>query len=298
VDVPHIGEAAALATSLLWAFTSIFFTLASGRIGALEVNRLRLLMAVLLLGASHAALTGDAFPRADWASWLWLGASGLVGLTVGDTLLFQSLVELGPRRAMLVMSSWPIFSALLAFLFFGELLSATELLGIACTVGGIAWVIRERNPGAFATGGSHTRGVLCALGGAACQALGLVLAKQGLASGLAPLPGTLIRMIVAAAGLWAVTLAAGRAGRTVSKLRDRRALLFTSAGAVTGPFLGVWMSLLAVSRAKVGVASALMALVPILLLPIVRVVFAERVSLRAVLGTLLSFVGVLLLFIK
>ena len=296
--VPHIGEAAALSAALLWAFTSIFFTLASGRIGALEVNRLRLLMAVLLLGATHAALTGRALPRADAASWLWLGASGLVGLTVGDTLLFQSLVDLGPRRAMLVMSSWPIFSALLAFVFFGETLSAKELLGVALTVGGIAWVIRERSPGAPSSGGRHTRGVLCALGGAACQAAGLVLAKQGLASGLAPLPGTLVRMIVAAAGLWAVTIAAGSAARTFSRLRDRRALLFTSAGAVTGPFLGVWMSLLAVAHAKVGVASALMALVPILLLPAVRVAFAERVSLRAVFGTLLSFAGVLLLLIR
>ena len=296
MDVPHIGESAALATALLWAFTSIFFSLASRRIGALTVNSLRLLMAVLLLGASHALLLGGLVPRAGAEAWLWLGASGLVGLTLGDTLLFQALVDLGPRKAMLVMSTWPIFSAILAFFFFGELLSAVELLGVVLTLLGIAWVILEKN--AAGSGERQARGVLCAAGGAACQAAGLVLAKQGLASGLSPLPGTLIRMIVAAAGLWAVTLATGHAASAFSKLKDRRALIFTSAGAFTGPFLGVWMSLLAVSRTKVGVASALMALVPILLLPIVRVAFNERVSMRATLGTLLSFIGVLLLFLK
>jgi drug/metabolite transporter (DMT)-like permease len=207
-------------------------------------------------------------------------------------------VDLGPRKALLVMSSWPIFSALLALFFFGESLSWPELAGISLTVSGIAWVILERNAGTEKRTGHALRGVLCAVGGAVCQATGLVLAKEGLSPGLAPLSGTLIRMIVAAACIWAVTLVLGQSKETIARLKDRRALLFTSAGAFTGPFLGVWMSLVAVSHAKVGVASALMAVVPILLIPIVRVAFDERVTWRAILGTVLSFIGVLLLFFK
>ncbi len=69
-------------------------------------------------------------------------------------------------------------------------------------------------------------------------------------------------------------------------------------GAVTGPFLGVTLSLVALAKAPVGIASTLMALVPVFLLPVSRFFFKEPVGLRAVAGTLLAVggVAVLLLF--
>ncbi|MEW5764101.1 MAG: DMT family transporter [Acidobacteriota bacterium] len=297
LHVPGIGEAAALATALLWAFTAVFFTLAGQRAGAMAVNRTRLLMAVVLLGATHVLQTGALLPfDAPVAAWVWLGLSGLVGLSLGDSFLFRALLDLGPRRAMLVMAAWPIFSSLLALLLLGERLLLREAAGILLTVAGIAWVILEgKRPEDGPDGSRLGVGVAFALGGALCQALGVVLAKEGLRSGMPALSGTLIRMVVAAAGLWTVTPLLKSRGSVSDIFRDGRAMALTAAGAVTGPFLGVWLSLVAVAHAKVGVASALMALVPILILPIVRVVFHERISLRAVLGTAASIAGVLLL---
>ncbi len=294
------GEAAALATSVLWTFTAIFFTLASLRIGSYTVNRVRLAIAILLLGATHAALYGSFLPLgAGVEAWLWFGFSGLIGLTLGDTLLFESLVELGTQRAMLVMASWPILAALMAFLFLGERLSARELLGVAITLTSIAWVVAG---GARAeTGGPARRpfrGSLLAFGGAACQAAGVLMAKQGLLGELPALSGTVIRMTVAAAGLWAVSLLRGDVLDAARKLRDRRGALFTTCGAVFGPFLGVWLSLVAVKYAKVGIAAALMSLPPVLLIPLGRWIFGDRITLRAVLGTIGALGGAWLLFIK
>jgi drug/metabolite transporter (DMT)-like permease len=296
-----IGALAALLTALVWSFTAIFFTLASDRVGALSVNRTRLLFAVALLGSVHWAVYGSPLPDATATQWLWLGLSGVVGLALGDTFLFQALVDLGPRKAMLVMSSWPIVSALMAFFFLSESLGMRELGGIFLTVSGIAWVIAERT----GKGGTEPtrrerlgRGTLCGVGGAVCQAAGLVAAKQGLTGGLPALSGTLIRMLAATAAIWAITLVMGGVRENFSKFRDRKALLFTVCGSVTGPFIGVWMSLFAVSHAKVAVASALMALVPVLLLPEMRLMFGERISSRAIFGTLASFCGVLVLIWK
>ncbi len=258
-------------------------------------------MAVLLLSGAHWIFLGFPFPaQAEARHWLWLGLSGIVGLALGDTFLFQALVDLGPRKAMLVMSSWPIVSAFLAFLFLDESLAWREVGGIALTVAGIAWVILER--GVDAPGPVRAerlaRGTAYAIGGAVCQAAGLVLAKQGLSGGFPALSGTLIRMLVAAASIWLVTLVLGGVRENFGKFKDRKALLFTACGATTGPFLGVWMSLYAVDHAKVAVASALMALVPVLLLPIMWLLFKERLSWRATLGTLASFAGVLVLLWK
>jgi drug/metabolite transporter (DMT)-like permease len=63
-----------------------------------------------------------------------------------------------------------------------------------------------------------------------------------------------------------------------------------------GPFLGVWLSLIAIQRTEVGVASTLMGLSPIFLLPIGYLVFSERFGWRAVSGTMIAMVGVWLLF--
>ncbi len=285
-----------MTTALVWAFTALFFTLASDRVGAITVNRTRLVFAVVLLGLSHWAAYGTPLPVGAGASAVgWLALSGLVGLTLGDSFLFQALVDLGPRKAMLVMASWPIYSSLLGLAFFGEKLSGLEMAGIGVTLGGIAWVVMERGASGPAREERLGRGIACAFGGAVCQAAGIVLAKQGLQSGVSSLSGTLIRMIAAAISIWALTLVLGGTRETVARYRDRRALLFTFLGSVTGPTIGVWLSLFSVAHAKVGIASALMALVPVLLLPITRIVMHERVSPRALWGTLASFAGVVIL---
>ena len=294
------GEAAALATSVLWAFTAIFFTLASLRIGSYTVNRVRLAVAVILLGATHLALYGSFLPMdAGARAWSWLGVSGLVGLTLGDTLLFQSLVELGTQRAMLVMASWPILAALMAFLFLGENLSARELAGVVITLGSIAWVVTGGAKDLKEGAPRHPfRGSLLAFGGAACQAAGVLMAKEGLSGALPALSGTVIRMAVATAGLWAVSLFRKDVLEAARKLRDSRGLLFTTLGAIFGPFLGVWLSLLAVKYAKVGIAAALMSLPPVLLIPLGKWIFGDKITLRAVLGTVGALSGASLLFIK
>jgi drug/metabolite transporter (DMT)-like permease len=77
--------------------------------------------------------------------------------------------------------------------------------------------------------------------------------------------------------------------------RDRRALLQTLGGTVFGPFLGVWMSLYAVSRANTAVASTILAASPVFVIPLVRVVHGERASWRAWAGAIVAVGGVALL---
>jgi drug/metabolite transporter (DMT)-like permease len=140
-------------------------------------------------------------------------------------------------------------------------------------------------------------GVLAGLGGAFGQALGLVASKQGMVGDFPALSATLMRMLVAAAIIWGFTLLRGRAGRTLKALADRQVGLSILGGAIAGPFLGVWLSLLAVSLTQVGIAATLMALSPILLLLPSYWIFKERISLQSAVGTVVAVVGVALLFL-
>lgn len=136
-------------------------------------------------------------------------------------------------------------------------------------------------------------GVLFGIGAACCQALALVTAKKGLDAGFPALSGVMIRMSVGAILLWSMAAFQGQAFRTVRKLRaDRRASLAILGGAILGPFIGVWLALVSVQAALVGIASTLMAMPPILSLPLVRHVFRERISPRTLLGTLVAMAGI------
>jgi len=295
------GEVAALSTAVCWSATAIFFTFAGRRVGSVVVNRTRLVMALILISLTHWILMGSPFPgSAEPERWLWLGLSGVIGLALGDAFLFQAYLWVGPRLGMLMMSLAPVIAALLAFAFLGEQLSFVQWLGVSVTLVGIALVVLEGNRGARPAPEKrdYRRGILFGIGAASGQAIGLVLAKQGLQGDFSALSGNWIRMASAVFALWGVTLLSGRAGPTVRKLAaDRRALLPILGGAITGPFIGVWLSLIAVQLTQVGVASTLIALPPVFLLPIGAVVFKEKVGMGAVAGTVVAMVGVALLFL-
>lgn len=108
---------------------------------------------------------------------------------------------------------------------------------------------------------------------------------------------TLMRMIVAAAVIWGFALLRGRAGQSMRALADRGASLAILGGAIAGPFLGVWLSLIAVSLTEVGIAATLMALTPIFLLLPAQWIFKERISLQSVVGTAVAIVGVAIIFL-
>ena len=298
-----MGELAAIVTSFLWSLTSVQFTLAGQRIGSAVVNRVRLILAVLFLSGVHWLLYGQPWPAdAELFRWGWLGLSGIIGLVLGDASLFQSFVLIGPRRAMLVMTLVPVISTLLAWVWLGEVLVSLEIVAILVTVMGVAWVVGERSPQAVPTPTSATErrtnltGILLALGGATGQAVGLVTAKQGLVGDFPSLSATLMRMVVATVVLWTFTFLQGKGRSTVRALADRRAGLFLLGGAVTGPFLGVWMSMVAVQSAAVGIASTLMSLTPVMLIPLAFWIFGDRITLRSVLGTVIALAGAAALF--
>jgi len=291
----YLGESAALLTSACWALNSVCFTLAGRRVGSASVNLIRLLMAWGLLVLLHLALYGQPFPWAAGNARLgWLGVSGLIGFALGDAVLFEAFVLIGARLAMLLMTLSPVLSALLAWGFLGQTLNAPKLLAMAVTLAGIAWVVwdggdREAHPHLW-------RGVALGVGGALGQSVGLLFSMKGLAGGFPPISANLIRV---SAGLGALLLYFGASGRlrdTLGGLRDGWATAAIGLGAVTGPVLGVVLSLVAIARAPMGVAATLMSLSPVILLPVSHFGFREKVGGHAILGTLLALAGAAALF--
>ncbi|MEJ5201509.1 MAG: DMT family transporter [Anaerolineales bacterium] len=296
-----MGEFAALLTAFCWAGSSLFFTTSSRVLGALNTNRVRLLFAVLFLSTTHFLLKGSLLPlEAGVARWFWLGLSGIIGLILGDAFLFQSFVLIGTRTATLIMAGVPVISTLIAWIFLGEVLSIVKILGISITVTGIALVVLEQSNGNSKPKDrrSFLLGILAGIGGATGQAIGLVLAKRGMAGNYPALSSVVIRMITAMTVLWLVTLFSGQFRKVLQQIyQNRQALKFVAGGSIIGPVIGVWLSLVSIQATFVGVASTLMALTPVILLPVAKWGYKENLSSRAVVGTLISIIGVAAIFI-
>lgn len=296
----YLGEIAAIGTAITFAVASTAFTLSGRVVGAGVINRTRLLLALLILMVLHFLSLGEIMPfAANPDRWIWLGLSGIVGLALGDESLFKAFMLIGPRISMLIMSISPVFSTILAWIFLNERLAVQELMAIFITVAGIAWVVTEGDSKALSIPKRrYAIGILFALGGALGQAGGLVLARSGLYGEFDPLSANVIRMTAATIFVWIIALVRGGAFDGFRKLSSNpRALQWLTLATIIGPVIGVWLSLIAVQHAAVGIASTLIALTPIFLIPISYMVFQEKPSKRSIVGTLIAFIGTALLFV-
>jgi drug/metabolite transporter (DMT)-like permease len=215
-------------------------------------------------------------------------------------MLFKSFVMMGPRLSLLIFSVSPIIASVAAWIMLGETLGILAIVGIIVTIGGVAWVTSERQYNNNDTSGYRVSGkaILLTIGGATGQAIGLVLAKAGMGDTLDALPATFIRMTAAAAAIWLYGLLRGEIKKLPEKLKDTKALYLSLGGAFCGPFLGVWLSLAAVKYTETGIAMAIMSTVPVMVIPLVVLIHKEKVSFRAVIGSIITVGGVALLFLS
>ena len=311
VTVVWIGHVAALGAAACWVLTAMAFAAAGRRIGASAVNLLLIAAALVILAVVVRLRLGAWLPVVPDRSLGLLLASGVLGLAVGDHLLFSALVRVGPRLGTLVATTLaPPLAALLAWPALGERLATMQVGSMVLILGGIAWVLTERadgGPGTAGTAAGRRAGLLMAAGGGVCQAAGLILSKLGLGHGAAEpveVDAVLATAVRMAAALPAALLLAAWVRRrrgpsgTLPPLapRDRRiAVAGLVVGTIFGPVLGVWCSMVAVDHAPAGIAATLMATTPVLILPVSILVDRERLGPAAIGGAVLAVAGVALL---
>jgi len=305
LNLGTVGETAAITTSFLWTISSLFFTAAGKKIGVLNVNAYRLIIAIAFIFVTHFVLLGTLAPLASTGQWFWLGLSGIVGLGIGDMGLFAAYVTIGPRRSLLMMALAPIFAAATAYLMLGETIPELALAGIAVTLIGVIIVILESDPQAgyeTVPGRRKAYGIIFGLIAGMGQGVGLVLAKIGIYLNpdaiLDPISATLMRLLLGGVFVWAVALISGRLLGVFQAARNREGMKNTVAASFVGPYLGITLSMVAATFTDVGIAQTLLSLMPVMIIPMVWVTHHQRTSLRGILGAVVAVVGVSIIFLS
>jgi drug/metabolite transporter (DMT)-like permease len=299
--MPYLGELAAIGTSIMFSIGPIYFTLAGKLVGSAIVNRTRLVIALVYLLVAHIIFTGSLLPLdASPDRWLWLSLSGVIGFVLGDAALFQAFLVIGTRLTMLIFALNPVIAALLAWLFVGESLTKTQILGMAITLIGVGWVLFERNhpDQQTVTRREFAIGILLGVLAAAGQAGGSVTAKLGLYGDFPALSGQIIRVSAATVTIWALAAINRKVKENIEALKATpKAVQYMLLASFLGPVVGVFLSLVSLQHSEVGIASTLMSLQPVFLIPIGFFFFHEKITWRAAVGTLVAISGVAIIFL-
>ena len=293
-----VGEFSALGTAFCWSGSSMAFTAASERIGSLQLNINRMILGVFFLMATILIL--DLNYGVSRSQIKFLVASGFIGFVIGDSFLFQAFRMIGARIGMLMMSLVPAISTVLAYFFLNEVINFWGIIGIIITMCGIGMVILQKNSQVVSKYKISKLGIFYGFMGAFGQATGMIFAKFAFDEG--PVNGfvaTFIRLASAVIIFLPLAIIARKYKNPIKVYKkDIKALTFTFAGTILGPFLGVTFSLIAIANTKVGIASTIIAIVPVIMLPLVYIIYKERLTWRSIMGAFLAVGGVAILFLR
>ena len=295
---PYRSEIFALTAAFLWALSASLLENLAQRIPPKELNILKGSVAIiLLLGTS--LLLGENFTALKGSEVCTLLLSGVIGIGLGDTAYFYGLKDIGSRRALLLFALAPPMTALIGWIFLGETLPLISWIGILVTMGGVAWVVTERNPQEKIEQDPKrlARGILLGVLASLGQAIGLVLSRSVMSGdGISSLQSAALRLFagVVFTLVWVLINRQpfGQWRMQADWKKTAKLLVLT---AFIGTYLCLWLQQMAVQGTSAGIAQTLLSTSPIFILPI-SALQGEKVTLRAVLGALISIFGVMLVF--
>lgn len=289
MDPQLIGATAALGSAASWAVGSILFKRLGDSLSPAAMTLAKGAVSVLLLGL---ALLFMGYQAMDGHTWMLLTLSGLLGIALGDTFFFAALRNLGAHALVVLLTLGQVFTVVLAVLWLGEQLSGPDYGGILLILAGVGLVLWER---LHEEGGrSSLSGVLYGLLSVVCMSVSLIIAKEALDQTSA-LQATFVRMLAGMLGMLLFGLITRQLAGDLAPLANPRLAGRFVISVCVVTFGGFWLSLVAIQHMDVAIASTLNSTEPLFVLPLAALVLKERITRRAVLGSLATVAGIALL---
>jgi len=292
MDLSLVGMIAALGSAASWALGSILFKKIGEHLSPFAMTLAKGVVSVVLLALALAAVGYAPISREPL---LLLILSGVLGIAMGDTFFFAALRNLGAHALVVMLTLGHVLTVVLAVIWLGERPSPTDYLGILFILIGVTLVLWEqlRDEG----GKSRLPGVAFGLLAVICMSVSIIIAKEALAETTA-IQATFIRMLSGMVGILLFGLATRQLAGDLAPLMDPRLAAFFILSVCIVTFGGFWLSLVAIRYADVSIASTLNSTEPLFVLPLAALFLKERISFRAVAGSVATVGGIALLVMK
>lgn len=287
-----LGSLAALGSACAWALIGLLVRRLSQAFSSMTLNAVRSLLAgALLLGWLLATGGVTGLGRVSPWAFALLALSIVIAVGIGDTVFFESARMLGLARAMTVSMTYPLFATLLAAVLVREPVTLPVLAGSALTLGGLALIVTARSADGQARPERLGAGVAAATVASVAWAVSVIALKPPLAE-MDAITAQAVRLPVAGVVLWATPWTRGAAAQLRGSPAGTRWAL-AGLGVLTA-FSSV-LFVAGVKYAGVAVATVLSSTAPMFAIPLGIVFLGERMAPAAILGTVVTVVGIAVL---
>jgi drug/metabolite transporter (DMT)-like permease len=280
---------------MLWAASTILWTRQMAVSSPAAMNLFKTAFCLPFFVILLLLRPETAFDGVSAGSIAVLLASGIIGMSVGDTTYFAALTRIGARRTMLIQITGPLFAAGLSLFAGQDLPGVVGMFGIGLVVTGIYLVLRER-PVGIVQPGHATAGILFALTAAFCQALGIVLTKWAMEQ-VDVYEASAVRSVAGVAGILAIEAARGLLVPTVRGALRPPGLGRVIPATLMGSLLGFFLFQVAIRHAEPAVTAALSGTSPLFVAPLSIVFLGEAMRAGGWIGTILAVAGVVLVML-
>ena len=285
--------------ALCWAVASLISADVTRKIGGLAFNRLRLFfVSIMLIGYTFYLDTWNTINHEFLFTILF---SGIIGIFLGDTLLFIALQKIGPRRNNILFSLAAPFTVILNIIFLNEIMSTINLIGCIIVFCGVVVAIaygnsKDKNHRWEVVEGNIYLGVSLGIGAALCQAIGLIMMKPILTMGADPIASAALRTAISFVFLAFTFFLNYKIFNTKTNLSVKIVGQSILSGFL-GMALGMSLLLIALKYADAGIVATLSSTSPIMILFLIWLLTKKIPTIGAWIGTLLAIIGSGLIFI-
>ncbi len=288
-----LGEFFALSCAILWATAVILLKSVGESLTANQLNLAKNVIAVFLLVPTAFVVEGWTLPNLSGQEWLWLFASGYIGIAVADTWYIQALRYQGAGRTAIVGSLYSPFVVILSILFLGETLASWQWVGFTLVLLGILIVVYQRNYRSVDST-NLLKGAVLAASAVLFTAAGVVAMKPLLMhEGFFWMVA--LRMLAGISGMLVFILFKRQLGATVNALFSKQhPWLRICLAALFGTYLALLFWLAGFKYTEASVASVLNETSNVFIVIMAAFFLGEGISRRKLSGIVLTFIGVLI----
>ncbi len=290
----------ALLAAFSWSISSLISADITRILGGIGFNRLRLIfVSIMLISYVTFQKTWDTI-NIEYLNVIIV--SGVIGIFVGDTLLFMALKRIGPRRNNILFSLAAPFTVILNILALQQKMSLIEITGCILVFIGVVVAIsygnsKNNNHRWELIEGSIKIGILFGILAALCQSIGLIMMKPILDQGADPIASAAIRCTISALLLSLTYISKSNLiGSNINFTTST--ILKTIISGFLGMALGMSLLLIALQKADAGIVATLSSTSPIMILFLLWIITKKIPSIGAWIGTIIVIIGTGLIFIN
>ena len=285
-----LGFIAALVSAASWAFGTVMFDRIGKSIPYVGITFLKGFFSIILMAV--LAICNDGITDCKLFDFVILALSGIIGISIGDTLFFRSLQDLGAKIQVLYFMLGQIVTMLLSFLFLGDVLTIGEYIGSLVLLTGIivvTWGRQENHP-------NKTRGIIGGFLSILCFSVSSIMVKIAIAD-IDVITATFYRMLFGTIFVMFAGFTSNKLMSWIKPLKDVKLLANFVVNVVVITLGGFLLSMYAIKNISVALASVLSTTEPVFVLIFAYLINKEKIIRRDIIGTIVTIIGLMIIIL-